>query len=164
MCTRTMGICSSYLHKYFTKAHHSYSTSITTMDGCDDEQMEGWLDWITYLISWLERGYYWNNCPPGEGRDTILDLYSNSIHLKANFYMPLYKMTTFLWIWSERLINCIKGAEVSRMELKPFPRTISRWDGRCMSAPPVGLWAPPVPFGNQWPPCTGWCPGSSLIR
>ena len=89
----------------------------------------------------------------------------NSIHLKARiFNMLQYKMTTFFWIWSEQFINCIKGAEVSRMELKPFPRTISRWDGRCMSAPPVGLWAPPVPFGNQWPPCTGWCPGSSLIR
>lgn len=58
------------------------------------------------------------------------------------------------------------GAGVSSMELKPFARnwTINRWDGRCVSAPPVGLWAPTVPFGNQWPPCTGWCPGSSLIH
>lgn len=37
-------------------------------------------------------------------------------------------------------------------------------NGKWMSAPPVGLWAPPVPFGNQWPPCTDWYPGSSLTR
>lgn len=28
-------------------------------------------------------------------------------------------------------------------------------------APPVGLCAPPVLYGSLWPPCTGWCPGSS---
>ena len=75
---------SSHLHTYFNKAHSRYSTSITTMDGYDNDLMERWLDWITYLISWVERGYYWKNCPPGE--DTILDLYSNSIHLKARFF------------------------------------------------------------------------------
>lgn len=81
--------------------------------------------------------------------------------------MLLYKndklhFLTFL----ERLVNCMQGAGVSSMELKPFARnwTINRWDGRCVSAPPVCLWAPTVPFGNQWPPCTGWCPGSSLIH
>lgn len=28
-------------------------------------------------------------------------------------------------------------------------------------APPVDLCAPPVLYGSLWPPCTGWCPGST---
>lgn len=64
-----------------------------------------------------------------------------------------------------------RGCKIAFWELRsprwswsPLPVTISRWDGRCMSAPPVGLWAPPVPFGNQWPPCTSWCLDSSPIH
>lgn len=71
--------------------------------------------------------------------------------------------------------KCNKVAEASKLHpgcwVSPvwsrclFPKWTSNWwNGRCLSAPPVDLWAPPVPFGNQWPPCTSWCPGSSLIH
>lgn len=135
------------------------------MDGRDHWKMNGRLDWwISHILPEL----------PEFRKKILLKELSNGLWARhhTGFSTPNNKNLKFL-LWyiqlrnlQQSLVNCTLQAEVSRKELMPFTSewTIRRWDGWCMSAPPVGLWAPPVPFGHQWPPCRGWYPGSSQIH
>lgn len=116
-----------------------------------------YLTWVTWVqkkdiakrtVQWaMGKTPYWISTPNNKNLKFLL------------WYIQLRNL-------QQSLVNCTLQAEVSRKELMPFTSewTIRRWDGWCMSAPPVGLWAPPVPFGHQWPPCRGWYPGSSQIH